>query len=117
MIYVSIGGYGLFHKENWSGIMATVALNSVRKDAAIEIREGAASCNPVYSVAGNVFNAIAEKLGNGDTCTIQVLGEAIDLKDSEDVKHFFRIFKTERLVLRSDGSIVSLATDKETAFR
>lgn len=117
MIYVSIGGYGLFHKNSWSAILATVALNSVKANAAIEIREGLASNNPVYSVAGNVLNAIAEKIGNGDTVTIQVLGEAIDLNDAEDTKHFFRIFKTERLVLRIDGSIVSLASCKETAFR
>lgn len=117
MIYVSIGGYGLFHKNSWSAILATVALNSVRKDAAIEIREGAHSTSPIYAIAGNVFNAIAEKLGNGGTCTIQVLGEAIDLKDAEDMKHFFRLFKTERLVLRSDRTIVSLAATAETAFR
>lgn len=117
MIYVSINGYGLFHKNSWSAIAATVALNSVRSDANIEIREGLASSNPVYYIAGNVFNAIAEKLGNGDPCTIQVLGEAIDLKDAEDMKHFFRLFKTERLVLRSDRTIVSLAATAETAFR
>lgn len=117
MIYVSIDGYGLFHKNSWAAIMGTVALNSVRKDALIEIREGLHKDNPVYCIAGNVLNAIGEKIGNGDTCTIQVLGEAIDLNDSEDVKHFFRIFKTERLVMRSDGSIVSLAQSKETAFR
>lgn len=117
MIYVSIDGWGLFHKPTWAAIMATVALNSVRRDAVIEIREGLHKDNPVFTIAGNVLNAIAEKLGNGDPLTIQVLGEAIELNDSEDVKHFFRIFKTDRLVLRSDGSIVSLASCRETAFR
>ena len=117
MIYVSIDGYGLFHKETWSAIMATVALNSVRKDALIEIREGLHKDNPVYCIAGNVLNAIGEKLGNGDTCTVQILGEAVDIEAAEDCRHFFRIFNTERLVLRSDGSIVSLATEPRTAIR
>lgn len=121
MYYLIVNGYHITCRRTLGALLSTVAIfglgtkdNSGVPPHTAEIQEGRNGRS--FTFAPNVLTRIADTVGKGDELTIQVLGEAIDLRDGDDFAELCKRYKTERLVVAGEV-LVSTANSIETAFR